>query len=210
MTTTTRWWWIRHAPVTTDGGNIYGQIDIDADVADAAPFAGLAATLPRDAVWLASSLRRTHQTARAIAEAGLPIPDPLVEPDFAEQHFGALQGRNRAETVRSQAGWPGFWIAGVDHTPEGGESFIALMERVRSAIKRWTDVHGGRDIVAVGHGGTIRAAIGVALGLDPARAVAFKIDNLGVTRLDHLAGPKGEEAWRIAAINVPPGGTIAA
>ena len=22
---TTRWWWVRHAPVRSDGGNIYGQ-----------------------------------------------------------------------------------------------------------------------------------------------------------------------------------------
>ncbi len=208
--TITRWWWIRHAPVTADGGNIYGQVDIDADVSDGASFAGLAAMLPRDALWVATSLRRTHQTARAIAEAGLPIPEPLVEPDFAEQHFGTLQGRNRADTVRTHADWRGFWLAEVDHVPEGGESFVELTDRVRAAIARRTAEHAGRDIVAVAHGGTIRAAIGIALGLDPAQSVAFKIDNLTLTRLDHMIGPNGEEAWRIAAVNVPPGGTITA
>ena len=25
----TRWWWVRHAPVRSDGGNIYGQKDMD-------------------------------------------------------------------------------------------------------------------------------------------------------------------------------------
>ena len=27
----TRWWWVRHAPVRSDGGNIYGQFDIECD-----------------------------------------------------------------------------------------------------------------------------------------------------------------------------------
>jgi alpha-ribazole phosphatase len=27
--------------------------------------------------------------------------------------------------------------------------------------------HAGRDVIAVAHGGTIRAALGLALGLDP-------------------------------------------
>ena len=30
----TRWWWVRHAPVRGDGGNIYGQKDIACDTSD--------------------------------------------------------------------------------------------------------------------------------------------------------------------------------
>lgn len=205
MTTTTRWWWIRHAPVTTDGGNIYGQVDVDANVDDAERFRGLVDLLPRDALWIVTSLRRTHQTARAVADAGLPAPQPVIEPAFAEQHFGEWQGRNREATVDANADWHRFWLAQVDHAPAGGESFAQLMDRVRLGIEDWTRRHPGRDIVAVGHGGTIRAAIGVALGLDPDRAVAFKIDNLAVTRLDHLRAPDGREAWRVSAVNVLPG-----
>ena len=28
MTTTTRWWWVRHAPVTVNNGCVYGQTDL--------------------------------------------------------------------------------------------------------------------------------------------------------------------------------------
>ena len=69
---TTRWWWIRHAPVREDGGRIYGQSDLGCDCSDAVVFQGLARTLPQGALWFASNLKRTHQTAAAIWEAGFP------------------------------------------------------------------------------------------------------------------------------------------
>ena len=46
--TTTRFWWVRHAPVDSEG-RIYGQKDMPCDCSDTAVFAGLARQLPRDA-----------------------------------------------------------------------------------------------------------------------------------------------------------------
>src|ERR1700761_7481011 len=71
---TTRWWWVRHAPVRSDGGNIYGQKDIECDTGDREVFEAVAKILPRRGVWYASSLKRTHQTAEAIWQAGFPRP----------------------------------------------------------------------------------------------------------------------------------------
>ena len=51
------------------------------------------------------------------------------------------------------------------------------MQRVGAAIERATTKHEGGDIVAVAHGGTIRAAIAIALGLPPRGGFAFMIDN---------------------------------
>ena len=62
----TRWWWIRHAPVRVDEGRIYGQKDLPCDCSEVRVFDGLAAALPRNAVWVTSNLMRTHQTAAAI------------------------------------------------------------------------------------------------------------------------------------------------
>ena len=78
--TTTRFWWVRHAPVAHEG-RIYGQKDMPCDCTDTAVFTGLARQLPRDAVWVTSHLRRTHETARAIVRAGLGGPDPIPGPD---------------------------------------------------------------------------------------------------------------------------------
>ena len=92
---TTRWWWVRHAPVRSDGGNIYGQKDIECDTGDREVFEALAKILPRGAVWYASNLMRTHQTADAIWSAGFPKPAAMTrEADFAEQHLGQWQGMN--------------------------------------------------------------------------------------------------------------------
>ncbi|MFI4988768.1 MAG: histidine phosphatase family protein, partial [Alphaproteobacteria bacterium] len=165
MAKTTRWWWIRHAPVTSDGGRIYGQTDIECDVSDHAAFAALAGVLPRDAVWVASNLKRTHMTARAIRGAGLAAPEPLVEPGLAEQHFGILQGRVRAEVYAERSEWRGFWLAPARTAPPGGESFVELVARVEATVRRLNETHAGRHIVAVAHGGTIRAALAIALKL---------------------------------------------
>ena len=59
------------------------------------------------------------------------------------------------------------------------------------------------DIVVVAHGGTIKAALGVALGNQPERGLAFTIDNVSVTRLDHL-GSAQHSGWRIPMVNQQP------
>jgi alpha-ribazole phosphatase len=201
---TTRWWWIRHAPVIDDGGCIYGQRDLPANCSDSAPFSALARALPHDAVWIASHLCRTHQTAEAIGRAGYGVPPLVVEPDLAEQHFGEWQGQKRRDVYNRHMSWPGFWITAADHRPPGGESFTDVTRRVAFAIERLTSAHAGRDIVAVAHGGTIRAALALALGLEPTNALAFSVENLSLTRLDHIAPTADQSptpAWRVVAVN---------
>ena len=62
-----------------------------------------------------------------------------------------------------------------------------LYHRVTGAIERINVEAAGKDVIAVGHGGTIKAALGLALGGEPAKGLAFDIDNCSVTRLDHFA-----------------------
>jgi broad specificity phosphatase PhoE len=196
----TRWWWLRHAPVTTDGGRVYGQSDVLCDVSDRTAFEALARHLPKRAVWVTSQLKRTRMTAAAIRDAGLLMPEPIVEPEFAEQNFGTLQGQVRAQVFADNPDWRGFWLAPARATPPGGESFVDVIARVGPAIARLNSSDGGRDIVAVAHGGTIRAALAIALALEPETALAFSVDNLALTRLDHIR-ERGNEAWRITSVN---------
>src|SRR5215470_8003755 len=96
--TVTRWWWVRHAPVTAHGGRIYGQEDYPAELSDGAAFATLASLLPTEPVWVTSHLRRTGETAAAIfAHTPAGVSDCLVEPDIAEQHVGAWHGLTHGE-----------------------------------------------------------------------------------------------------------------
>jgi alpha-ribazole phosphatase len=202
----TRWWWIRHAPVIVDDGRIYGQSDLPCDCSDARVFSNLAALLPQNAVWLASHLARTHQTAQAIfAAAKAPAPPELLhDKDLAEQHLGDWQGLDRKSFLMNRKQEPdSFWYATADERAPNGESFVDLMTRVGAAIARTTQQHQGRDIVAVAHGGTIRAAIAIALGLPPRGSFAFMIDNCSLTRLDHYQGQQGA-GWRVTMINHRP------
>jgi alpha-ribazole phosphatase len=208
---TTRWWWVRHAPVTVNNACIYGQTDPVCDCDNEAAFAGLAARLPKDAVWVTSQLVRTHMTAAAIVRAGLPGPDPIPGPgaieehDFAEQNFGEWHGRPYAEhaTLRADA-YHRYWLAPADEAPPEGESFVAMMQRVGGAIRRLSKEHEGRDIIAVAHGGTIRAALAEALELAPEAALAFSIENLSLTRIERFDGGGLGHGWRVVGVNQPP------
>lgn len=204
MAATTRWWWIRHAPVANPDGLIYGQTDVPCDTLDRARLRALATILPAGALLVTSHLRRARETATALAAAGLGLPEALVEADLAEQHFGAWQGRRRAEVYRELAEKHPFWLAPAATAPPGGESFTSLVRRASRAILRLTARHPGRDIIAVAHGGTIRAAIGLALTLEPDSALCFSIDNLSLTRLDHIGAADGGH-WRVMSVNRPAG-----
>jgi alpha-ribazole phosphatase len=200
---TTRWWWVRHAPVREDNGCIYGQKDLGCDTSDRVVFSAVGKILPRDAVWIASNLKRTHQTADAIWAAGFPKPEKMPhEAGLAEQHLGEWQGMNRAAFLASRPAGS-HWFADIDQPAPGGESFMELYNRVRGVIDRINDEHAGRDVIAVAHGGTIKAAIGLALGEQPEKGLAFDIDNCSVTRLDHFASAERSN-WRLPMVNQQP------
>jgi broad specificity phosphatase PhoE len=205
----TRWWWIRHAPVP-DGGRIYGQSDLDCDCTAAEIFAALARELPPDAVWLTSNLVRTRQTAAAILAA-----DPkrhggaelLAVPEFAEQHLGDWQGLERKPFyAERKVGTHTLWFAPAHERAPGGESFVDLIDRVGGPIERFTADHRGRDIIAVTHGGTIRAALTHALRLDPQTALSFVVENCSLTRLDYISAAGAPGLWRVGAVNHRPWG----
>jgi broad specificity phosphatase PhoE len=216
MTITTRWWWIRHAPVINPSGRIYGQRDVPADTSNAAAFAALATRMPDDAIWFATPLSRTQATAgaiRAAMNARTPAT-PQIEPAFIEQNFGDWQGQayedigayGRVRPGTKGVGVEGhkFWLAPAEQKPPGGESFIEVIARVAEGVRRLTKVHAGRDIVVVAHGGSIRAALAHALSLDPEAALAFTVDTLSLSRLDHIQGPGAGNPWRIGPVNLPP------
>lgn len=206
----TRWWWIRHAPVINPDGHIYGQGDLPADVSAVAQFRSVAARLPAGAVWLCTPLQRTRQTLDALVAHHVDAPPVEVHAAFMEQHFGDWQGQPRDVVYGQLPAVHPFWLSPADARPPNGESFVDLMGRVHPLIETLSAQHEGRDIVAVTHGGTIRAAVALALDLDPETALRVSVANVSLTRLDHLVlhdGHEGERqpVWRVGGINQPPG-----
>mgnify|MGYP001806500294 FL=1 len=194
----TRWWLVRHGPVPCPHGRIHGQLDVACDVSDDDDFRQLARRVPAYALLVESGLMRCRQTSGALEAAGLVLPPPLIEPDLMEQNFGRWQGRSWADLeAAKEPELADFWRDPAHSAPPGGESFAEMCLRVKAALDHFNLSHGGRDILAVVHAGTIRAALAIALGLDPAQALRFSIQPLSLTRLDVTV-----EGWRVECVNI--------
>jgi alpha-ribazole phosphatase len=181
---------------------VTGQLDLEADCSDHEQIARVAVRLPQHPIWMSSQLRRARQTLDVLHKAcGITGAGVEVERDVVEQDFGDWQGKTYAELEVSDADrYKKFWIAPGTTRPPGGESFADVMMRVARAVERRSAVHPDTDIVVVGHGGSIRAAVAQALGLGPARALALQVDPLSLTRLDRIADASGV-SWSIGCVN---------
>lgn len=202
----TRFWLIRHALVEeTARSRLYGVEDVplcSATLAAEVPhYRALARLLPRPATWLCTPLSRTRLTAEAIFAGGYPAQPLTVEPELIEQHLGAFQGLVRTElpsllTTPPHPFWP---IAADQVPPGGGESFVQVVGRVGAAMERLADAHHGQDVVAVSHGGAIRAAVAHALDISARNALHLSVHNISLTRLDREAA-----GWRVVSVNEAP------
>ena len=79
-------------------------------------------------------------------------------------------------------------------------AFFATLGVVASSLERLAVEHEGRDVVAVSHGGTIRALVAHALGVGPDNALHLSIENLSLTRLE-----RNDFGWRVLCVNELPG-----
>jgi len=194
----TRWWWLRHAPVPDPENRIVGKLDPPCDLSDADRLSALARLLPRQSVVVESGLLRCAQTLGAIESAGLTVAPAILEPALQEQDFGHWQGKRWADLdAKKDPLVDAFWRDPAISAPPGGESFVAVMARVRAAVLEMTRHFEGRDIIAVAHAGSIRAALALALDLSPQAALSFVIDPLSLTRLDCIG-----EGWRVGGVNM--------
>ena len=202
----TRLWLVRHALVEENArAKLYGVRDVplcpDSLQAQVPMYQALAARLPARAHWIVTPLSRTRFTAEAILRWRDERPELHVEAGLLEQDLGEWQGLRHHELPPLLASPAhAFWPVAADETPPGGESFSDVCARVGRTAERLADEHDGRDVVAVAHGGAIRAAIAHALGATPAQALHLSVQNLSVSVLErHPAG------WRIVSVNVLAG-----
>lgn len=207
--TETRFWLIRHAIVeATARAVIYGVNDVPIcpeHLAVQGPlYAALARRLPAPGPttsWLASPLSRTQKTAAAIFAAGYPEQTLAITPELIELHFGSWQGLPHHALPSQLRETPhAFWPVSGTERPPGGESMQDGIARVGPAMEMLAERYAGQDVVAVSHGGTIRAAVAHALRIGPDQALHLSVDNISLTRLDRT--PDG---WRVGCVNALPG-----
>ena len=201
----TRWYFIRHAPVDNPEGRIYGASNPPANVSDLRSFEILAQRLPVNAVSVTSHLLRTHQTLGSIENSGLKIKRSFTDKRLGEQDFGDWVGKTYDEAQKLFGdSYNQFWLAPVTEKPPNGESFLEVLARVQNCVKELTLKFKGEDIICVAHGGSIRAALALALGLNGDQAISFSIDNLSTTLIDYIHPEKDfAGGWRVRGTNLP-------
>jgi 2,3-bisphosphoglycerate-dependent phosphoglycerate mutase len=171
---------------------IQGHLDIPLNATGLQQAQWLAQALAeRDAVdaVYASDLSRAHATAQAIAGAmGLAV---TADPGLRERAFGNFQGRTFAEI---EAEWPEHaqhWRQRSPHwvPPGGGESLVALRDRVLTTVHALASRHVGEQIVLVAHGGVMDVLYRAATRLDVQAPRTWQLPNTAVNRL--LWTPEG-------------------
>lgn len=113
-----------------------------------------------------SDLRRAAETAAA-AGAAMGV-QPSIDARLREVDVGEWSGLTRDQVQeRDPAGYLA-WEEGRNTGYPGGETFSELAARATGAMHDLFESHAGGTVIAVCHGGTIRAMVAAALGIGDA------------------------------------------
>ena len=109
-----------------------------------------------------SPLRRAFETAEVIAESQGLRPIPIE--GLREVDVGAWQGLSREEVEQRFPQQFGRWLA-FGQGWEDGETYDEMGRRVVAALVQLAGRHEDENLLAVTHGGPIRAALAAARGI---------------------------------------------
>ena len=130
-----------------------------------------------------SDLLRAQATAQAVAEAtGAPLHS---DARLRERHFGHFQGRTFAEieaelpedTLRWRTRDPLYAPGG------GGESLVALRQRIEDTVAVLAQRHIGEQVVMVAHGGVLDVLYRLATRQDLQAPRTWQLANAAINRL---------------------------
>lgn len=181
---------VRHAETELSArGRCYGSLDVGLSPLGRAQCVALEASLAEEpvAAVVSSPRVRALETAGAIARPhGLEVG---VENDLRELDFGDLEGRTYDEIAARLPELYAAWMT----TPTkvrfpGGESYADLKARALAAVERLRASHAGAAVVAVTHGGVVRAVVSEALGMPAEHIFRLAVDPASLTVVEWLQG----------------------
>ncbi|MBS1252023.1 MAG: Phosphoserine phosphatase 1 [Anaerolineales bacterium] len=146
-------------------------------------------------VLYASDLPRTVETAQPIANRlGLPIIklEALREIDVGEWE-GLTVTEIQAEHTEN---WDTYISDPINTARKGGESLGELATRVNEVFQRWEEEHAAQTVLAVTHGGPIKALVCTVPGLPLGYRMHLRIGNASITTFVHENG-----RWYLQVLN---------
>ena len=167
---------IRHGePEAYARGRCYGKLDVGLSNLGREQMRSVARRLkktPLSAVY-SSPRQRAYESAKIIAvEHNL---DVSTDPRLCEIDFGEFEGLTYDEAAER---YPEEYRAWMEQPTEvtfpGGESFMALRERVRRCVEGINTSQSGQIVAVVSHGGVNRVILAEALHLES--KYVFRVD----------------------------------
>ena len=142
-----------------------------------------------------SDLERATDTAEIVAAPhALPID---TDRELREVDVGTWTGLSQDEVRRRFSEEWTAWQSGLDVRRGGGETYEELGERLMRALLRISCAHDGGAVVAVSHGGAIRAVMQRLLGPGFSPEAVVPAENTSITLLE----PTGAEGFRVLVYN---------
>ena len=195
----TRWLFVRHGESTANQAQVFsGHTDVPLTPYGRQQAEACGHTLqPRldgrtlHAVW-SSDLHRATDTAASILRSAKIMLPVDTHPALREQNLGEWEGQPIAvvQSQHSQKGSPMAW----NRKAPGGES---LRDVARRAVEFLTTVEPKESVLIVGHGGLLRALLGLIDGVPESEIGATEIPNAQIITRD-LA----KDAWSRIAITL--------
>lgn len=170
-------YFIRHGEtILTPQRKFSGTSEIDPELMEEgleqAKLVAMEATKLGAEILIASPLKRTRQTAEAIAKTtGLEI---IFDEAWFELSFGTWDGKAIEEVRENEPEQYQAWLNSTGYAPGGGESYDEASIRIEAALERLVAEYPGKKIIVVTHNGVIKLAAKLAVGA-PADAV-FHMD----------------------------------
>jgi alpha-ribazole phosphatase len=181
---------VRHAEAEASArGRCYGSLDVGLSPGGRSQCSALASVLAgeRVACVVSSPRVRAAETAAAIAEPhGIEI---RMDDRLRELDFGELEGRTYDEIAMSLPELYAAWMtAPTEVRFPGGECYADLRTRALAAVRSLRHAYDGRAVVAVTHGGVVRAVLSHVLGIPDERIFRAAVDPASLTVVEWLGG----------------------
>jgi broad specificity phosphatase PhoE len=140
-----------------------------------------------------ADVRLTSPALRAVQTAIALGIEATVVPLLRECDYGRWTGRSFDEVQAEEPAAIAEWLTNPAASPHGGESILALMERVAGWLK--TRQPEDAKTIAVTHASVIRAAIVLAIEAEPRSFWRIDIAPLSLARLHGAMG-----RWTLASV----------